>query len=81
MTRPHPTGTRVFHGGQIWARTLPGGTGEILRVEGPDRHGDFEYLVRTGPDFSMPPSPDNPETDERWWSSRHVRRAYAEPVW
>lgn len=74
-------GARVYHGGQIWARTLVGGTGAIVRVEGPDRHGDYEYLVRTGGDFSRQPGPDNPETDERWWSSSHVREAWTEPIW
>lgn len=75
MTTRISPGTRVFHGGQIWARSLPGGTGEVIRVEGPDRHGDYEYLVRTGHNFAMPPGPDNPEIDERWWASYHVRRA------
>jgi hypothetical protein len=74
---PYPTGTRVFHAGQRWARTLPGGTGEIVRAEGPDRNGEYEYLVRTGPDFAMGPDPeDNPETDERWWPSYHVSEAW-----
>lgn len=70
---PYPPGTRVFHGGQIWARSRPGGTAEVLRAEGPDRHGDYEYLVRTGEDFSRQPGPGNPETRETWWSSRHIR--------
>ncbi|MFD8545603.1 hypothetical protein [Streptomyces sp. NPDC059649] len=81
MTARLEPGTRVFHGGQIWARTLPGGTGLIVRVEGPDLHGDYEYLVRTAADFSRRPGPDNPEVDERWWSSRHTRRAWEEPAW
>lgn len=76
-----PVGTRVYHGGQRWACTLEGGTGVIVAVEGPDLHGDYEYLVRTGEDFSRPPGPGNPETDERWWSSLHTRRAFAGWSW
>ncbi|MFI8942702.1 hypothetical protein [Streptomyces syringium] len=72
MTDPIPVGTRVFHDGQVWARALPGGTGQVIKVEGPDQHGDYEYLVRTGPDFSRRPGPTNPEIDEQWWSSRRV---------
>ena len=75
---PYPPGTRVFHDGQIWARSLPGGTGEVVRVDGPDHRGDYEYLVRTGHDLSRQPGPDNPETDERWWASYRVRPAYVE---
>lgn len=76
MPEPLPLGTRVFHGAQEWARALPGGTGEIIRVKGPDGRGDCEYLVRTGHQFARRPGPDNPETDERWWSSRATHRAY-----
>ena len=72
MTAPLKPGARVFHGGQIWARSLPGGTGEVIRVEGPDHRGDYEYLVRCGEDFSRRTGPDNPETRETWWSSRHA---------
>jgi hypothetical protein len=75
---PLPPGTRVFHDGQIWARSLPGGTGEVIRTEGPDHRGDYEYLVRTGHDLSRQPGPGNPETDERWWASYRVCLAYVE---
>ncbi|MFB6568247.1 hypothetical protein [Streptomyces noursei] len=63
MTAPLTPGTRVYQGGQLWARTLPGGTGTVVRVEGPDQHGEYEYLVRTGADFSRRPGTDNPEVD------------------
>ncbi|MGK5730208.1 hypothetical protein [Streptomyces sp. URMC 124] len=75
MHEPLPPGTRVFHAAQQWACRLPGGTAEIIRAEGPDHHGEYEYLVRTGTDFSRKPGPDNPDTDERWWSSRATSRA------
>lgn len=66
---PLDIGTRVYHLGQQWAYSLPGGTGEIVARKGPDHRGDFEYKVRTGKDISRQPGPDNPETDERWWAS------------
>lgn len=69
IPEPLPPGTRVHHAGQIWARVIPGGTGVIVRAEGPDHRGQFEYLVRTGQDFSRRTGPDSPETCERWWSS------------
>ena len=75
MSDPLKPGDRVFHGGQIWARSLPGGTGEVIRAEGPDHRGDYEYLVRTGEDFSRRTGSDNPETREVWWSSRHASPA------
>ncbi|WP_329142902.1 hypothetical protein OIU91_04420 [Streptomyces sp. NBC_01456] len=75
MSHPLQPGDRVYHGSQIWARSLPGGTGEVLRVEGPDHRGDYEYLVRCGQDFSRRTGADNPETCERLWSSYHTNRA------
>ncbi|WP_367134502.1 MULTISPECIES: hypothetical protein [Streptomyces] len=76
MLEPLPPGTRVFHAAQEWACALPGGTGEIIRADGPDWRGDYEYLVRTGHRFAFRPGPDNPETDERWWPSWATHRAY-----
>jgi hypothetical protein len=66
---PFPPGTRVRHGAQIWACLSAEGTAEVIRAEGPDHRGDYEYLVRTGQDFSRPTGPDNPETRETWWAS------------
>ncbi|MEE6264930.1 hypothetical protein ACJ6WD_09615 [Streptomyces sp. VTCC 41912] len=42
MTTRFAPGAHVHHGGQIWARTLPGDTGVILVVKGPDVHDDHE---------------------------------------
>lgn len=78
MNRPERilNGARVYHVAQIWARTLPGGTGYVLRSEGPDHRGNYEYLVLTGEDFSRRTGPDNPEHHAVWWPSDHIRRAY-----
>lgn len=78
MPEPLIPGTRVYHAAQEWACTLSGGTGEIIRLNGPDGRGDYEYLVRTGRRFASRPGPDNPEEDERRWSSRATRRAHQE---
>jgi hypothetical protein len=65
-------GTRVHHAGQIWARSIPGGTAVIVRAEGPDYRGDYEYVVQTGVDFSRRTGSTNPETCMTRWSSTTV---------
>jgi len=74
---PLPVGTRVYHGGQIWARTLPGGTGYITGVMGPYHDDTYEYFVTTTENFASRPGPDNPETRPTQWSSRVTLPAYA----
>lgn len=68
-SKPLKVRDRVFHVGQIWARSLPGGTAEILEVQGPDHRDNYEYLVLTGVYFSRKPSERNPQTRKEWWSS------------
>lgn len=72
---PLSAGDRVFHAAQIWARSLKGGTAVILEVQGPDRLGEYEYLVRTGEDFSRRTGPDNPEVRKTRWASYNTMKA------
>lgn len=64
---PFPVGTLVRHSGQQWATRIP--TGEIREVKGPYSDGAWEYLVRTGKDFSRRLGPDNLPARETWWAS------------
>lgn len=75
MAAPLPDGTRVYHYSQQWAYSLLGGTATVIDHKGPWPDGSYEYLVRTGPDFSRRPGPDNPGTREVWWASHAVRPA------
>lgn len=80
MSRIHakiPVGTRVYHGGQLWARLLVDGTGIITAVaDRPCSDGSWEYTVMATRDFSRRPGPGNPENRETAWNSCHCRRAW-----
>lgn len=75
-------GDRVMHGGQIFARTHPGGTAVVVEVLGPDHRGDYEYVVDACENFARFPDPvTNPMTCRTQWASYHVRPAWTEPDW
>lgn len=65
-----PTGTKVRHSNQEWARGEGIFTAEITEVKGPCGDGTFEYEVLAGRDFSRSISDDNPMDRLAWWSSR-----------
>lgn len=73
--KPLSVGDRVYHVGQLWAYSLPGGTAEITGVLGPYKDGTYEYKLLTPEDFSRRPGPDNPMTRESQWASRATRTA------
>lgn len=65
MSHPITYGTPVRHSSQQWARAA---TATIVGSDGPYTDGSYEYLVRTGKDFSRPLGPDNPPVRFTWWS-------------
>lgn len=66
---PLDVGARVFHSGQIWARSLLGGTAVIREVLGPYHDGAYEYVVDACRDFSRQPGDDNPMDRRTQWAS------------
>ena len=75
--RPLANGTRVRHANQQWVTR--NATAEVHDSKGPWPDGTYEYLVRTGEDFSREPGPDNPQTRWAWWSSSATIPTTEEP--
>lgn len=75
---PLEPGTRVHHRSQVWARSIPGGTGEILSVDRQYPDGEYEYTVLTGKDFASRLSSINPMTRETSWATHHIAVARPE---
>lgn len=73
---PLPVGAKVFHVGQLWARTLIGGTAVVVEVKGPYRDGAYEYVLDACQEFSRRPGPDNPMNQRSQWASYATRPAY-----
>ncbi|MEV6400557.1 hypothetical protein AB0M39_38250 [Streptomyces sp. NPDC051907] len=72
VVHPLPHGDRVWHSGQRWAATVPGGTAVVVDSE-PQRDGSWEYDVLACRDFSRRPGPGNPmDRPTRWpgWALR-----------
>jgi hypothetical protein len=76
---PYPVGAKVFSAGQIWARSVPGGTAVVKEVIGPDHRGDYEYVVDACRNFARRPGPDNPMDRRTQWASYNTVLAKGEP--